>query len=434
MKRITVIVFIGLIFSINFGLSDKWTRVRRYSHDCHVFKFFQVADSCIYALDQYQHTYLIILKSNDRGITWDTVLQETGLYPGFPTTYYDAAAISEDNILIGAAYGQIKKITDNCQNISLIYPNSVHTTSTNMIKNIEMYDSNFGVATSVNPSFLYKTEDGGESWQKLQPPTTAAIWEMKILQDKTILTLAYDTSPEKSSQSCFLSKDCGETWTKHKIRDGIGETSFFNDKIGWGCGGWPNGVGDQSSDIIMKTTDGGKTWIEIYNQENEPVFGLQDIDFYDENFGVAVGQFGKILRTTDGGDSWVQDSADFDIQDGPPVMTVLCTGPNRALCGGWGGEIFLYDGSTDGVEDSAEQLTKLNLFPNPVKSGAKLNFELSQVLAGQAQIFNLQGMLIDSLYFVGNSIYLPNDIAVGTYFLVIESNGEIIAREKFVVE
>lgn len=60
---------------------------------------------------------------------------------------------------------------------------------------------------------------------------------------------------------------------------------------------------------ILKTTDGGNSWEYVYNFE--PYIFLDDIKFYDQLNGLAVGTYddminfnGVVLRTTDGGNTW----------------------------------------------------------------------------------------------------------------------------------
>jgi len=49
---------------------------------------------------------------------------------------------------------------------------------------------------------------------------------------------------------------------------------------------------------IVRTTDGGETWV---TQDSGTTSALNGVSFTDANTGTAVGQNGTILRTTDGG-------------------------------------------------------------------------------------------------------------------------------------
>lgn len=54
---------------------------------------------------------------------------------------------------------------------------------------------------------------------------------------------------------------------------------------------------------ILRTTDGGATWINQRSGSKSWLFG---VDFTDPNHGVAVGNFVTMVRTTDGGASWIE--------------------------------------------------------------------------------------------------------------------------------
>jgi hypothetical protein len=52
---------------------------------------------------------------------------------------------------------------------------------------------------------------------------------------------------------------------------------------------------------ILKTTNTGQTWENIYSGVVED---LWDIEFLDRKTGFAVGDFGRILKSEDGGETW----------------------------------------------------------------------------------------------------------------------------------
>ncbi len=68
---------------------------------------------------------------------------------------------------------------------------------------------------------------------------------------------------------------------------------FINDQVGW----------THSYQDLYKTTNGGQSWQYQYTQN--PMF---QIFFYSENVGwISAWQTGpEILKTTDGGDTWVE--------------------------------------------------------------------------------------------------------------------------------
>ena len=63
-------------------------------------------------------------------------------------------------------------------------------------------------------------------------------------------------------------------------------------------------VGDQGT--ILRTTDGGESWVPETSSSSEMLLGLS---FADASNGTALGQLGTILRTTDGGQTWAREES-----------------------------------------------------------------------------------------------------------------------------
>ena len=113
-------------------------------------------------------------------------------------------------------------------------------------------------------------------------------------------------------------------------------------------------IGDKS--IYLRTRDGGKTWtIRTLKFEDEdadmdmllafedPV--LYDVEFLDANTGYIVGEFGKIYHTTDGGVNWaeqqesIMDDSVLDILDLPTLFDVEFKDQQRGIACGLDGRI-----------------------------------------------------------------------------------------------
>lgn len=90
-------------------------------------------------------------------------------------------------------------------------------------------------------------------------------------------------------------------------------------------------------DTILRTTDGGATWVEQYpGSDMGGIARLIDVSFTDANNGTAVGD-ATILRTTDGGATWVeQDSGNV----GGPLYSVSFTDTNNGTVVGSFGTIL----------------------------------------------------------------------------------------------
>ena len=94
--------------------------------------------------------------------------------------------------------------------------------------------------------------------------------------------------------ACTGLADTGWCWQQPKP-SGNGQTDiyFLDAKTAWS-------VGDLGE--ILKTSDGGNTWVKQYSGLTTP---LRSVRFLDASRGWAIGEFGAVLRTIDGGASWV---------------------------------------------------------------------------------------------------------------------------------
>ena len=157
------------------------------------------------------------------------------------------------------------------------------------ITDIHMFNTSRGIACG-GGGLLYKTENGGITWNIVQSPVTTTLyaitfvdnWNGYIGTDKQVL----------------VTKDGGSTWTKLPITDATGMVKdlYFSDVN--------NGqalVSATSGGQIFKTTDGGITWTKTLQASKD----LLAFSFYSPTKGVATGKdVGTLYYTTDG-NTWV---------------------------------------------------------------------------------------------------------------------------------
>jgi hypothetical protein len=108
------------------------------------------------------------------------------------------------------------------------------------------------------------------------------------------------------------------------------------------------------------------------------------------------------------------------------------------------GQLYIYEKNKPvSVRELPNSKNTISIYPNPLPRSTPLNINLKDVGINsdlQLKIIDINGKLIDE--FLANSTtadmnlqYLPDtNLTSGTYFFVIESNGEVIAKEKLVVE
>ena len=154
--------------------------------------------------------------------------------------------------------------------------------------------------TSMGWSGFGKTTDGGSTWSSPVVVPDVYFFTDIVFKDALhgIILGSTNTSP-----GVWYTSDGGMTWTPSTGADnGVpykgchvsGNTYFLVDNGG----------------RIKKSVNNGQTWTTVYTI---PGGLLTGIDFYDDNTGMACGDYGVIARTTDGGTTWQVQQVGSDI-------------------------------------------------------------------------------------------------------------------------
>ena len=141
-------------------------------------------------------------------------------------------------------------------------------------------------------SILLKTENGGESWQRLRAPSRLELIHIDFANDKRGWIVG-------SEGTILATVDSGETWTKQESATTatIYHVDFRNDKKGLA-------VGERGT--LLRTQDGGASWTVV----PVPVRStLLSVVLVNDDEGWAIGRSGSILRTDSAGAVWVEQES-----------------------------------------------------------------------------------------------------------------------------
>ncbi len=132
---------------------------------------------------------------------------------------------------------------------------------------------------------ILKTTDAGLHWKEIEVPTKGLIFRIFFINKDVGWYLSYE------DMTLYKSSDAGESWeVVSSFSPKYATTICFIDEMNGFAGGYYN---------LLRTTDGGKTWIEDTNVGN--AYSLQ---FLNQNIGFATTHNG-IYTTTNGGNSWL---------------------------------------------------------------------------------------------------------------------------------
>jgi hypothetical protein len=271
------------------------------------------------------------------------------------------------------------------------------------------YDNGFICCTD---SCIYQTIDAGESWNyfgslgeevndielgyDIYNPTGYVCGDngtLGLIEDTSLVVIqsSYSTHFVKISfpdneEKVWLIGDSsvylydGFTFSKQFTSNvKLNSVWFWNQDYGLIVG---------NSGYIAKTTDGGNTWTQKQNPDllNRNLNDVYLISF----FGFIVGDDGLIIETTDAGETWLPNSSQLTTND---LHRVHISGGS----GEWGPGLTVGDNKTallypivvsvDDKPELAENFYLYQNYPNPFNPSTKIKFSIPSVETTRRVVF-----------------------------------------------
>ena len=134
---------------------------------------------------------------------------------------------------------------------------------------------------------IARTSDGGATWTQVPSGTSSPLWGLHFESSTRGWACGQD--------GVVLAWD-GSSWTPQTTGtvEAIYDIHFLDDLNGWAVG---------SNRTILKTTDGGVTWIACSTPPLDTTH-LNSVCFTSLSDGWATGTWGTVLHTSTGGASW----------------------------------------------------------------------------------------------------------------------------------
>ncbi|RJO68998.1 MAG: hypothetical protein C4523_06475 [Myxococcales bacterium] len=162
---------------------------------------------------------------------------------------------------------------------------------------------------------MTKSTDGGSTWERLEPkqPWIPSINFINELQGWYFMNLGTAT---EAAGAVFYTDDGGGSWEKINetpieigiINDRLSNIQFVNEKDGWLL------IGSYEEGCLYRTTDGGHFWEELTSSLSD-VYGM---DFVTETVGYMA-SFTGVYKSVDGGETWslvlAESTLDVDFLD-----------------------------------------------------------------------------------------------------------------------
>jgi photosystem II stability/assembly factor-like uncharacterized protein len=294
-------------------------------------------------------SYSIINKTQDGGISWDTISIEN--------TDLRSIIFTDDNNgwVVGGQNNELFITHTSNSGISWEPQTNINILNAPRLNDVDFVNPEYGFAVG-SFGVLIKTTDGGNSW--------VASWGNI---DPNSFWIHYNLT------GVYFSK-ASNCWV-------VGSSTYF---------GGPR-------TMVAHTTNGGSNWDTLSFPSG---YGSGKIFFINDTDGFIVGQ-SYDYKTTDGGNAWIQIDYPSDILD----MFFLNEGLGWAV--GYNGRIFKYFDPNVGIEDENYFVNPggYNLFqnyPNPFNPSTKIKYSIPPVgtqrtVSVQLKVFDILGNRIATL-------------------------------------
>lgn len=186
------------------------------------------------------------------------------------------------------------------------------------IINIEMIDERNG--WGITEEEIVRTDDGGVTWYNVTPPdlteTGYSVFTFFLNENNAWIQIA-DNNNYPFGGFLYRTQDGGLTWQKFETPFSAGDIEFIDENNGWILADLGVGAGSMAVSVFQ-TNDGGATWNRVYTNDPNlegagdtlPLSGIKvllvPLDMQTAWIGGVVYANGNVylFRTDDGGGTW----------------------------------------------------------------------------------------------------------------------------------
>ncbi len=201
---------------------------------------------------------------------------------------------------------------------------------------IEMMDENYG--WGITETEVVSTNDGGVTWYNVTPPGLSDIGH-SVLPDFLDRSHAWiqtvDPNNYPNGGTLYRTSDGGLTWERFDTPFSAGDMEFMDDNNGWMMADLGVGAGSMAVSVFQ-TNNGGETWNRTYTNDPNlegagdtlPLGGIKvmlvPLDMNTAWIGGVVYSSGStyLFRTEDSGRTWSQVSLIMPAEAQDSEMTI----------------------------------------------------------------------------------------------------------------
>ncbi len=284
---------------------------------------------------------------------------------------------------------------------------------------IRAFDSATVYAAGINGTLL-KTSSGDTTWKKLATNTTKHLFSMFFFNKNSGYAVGDDGVMLRIAAG-------GNQVTKVTTSQTVPlyDIYFKNDDIGFI-------VGYNGRIVRVDRSSGVELFTPIPSGVTTP---LNEVWFANNDVGYIAGEGGVVLKTTDGGQSWLPQHS--GTQNG--LRTLFFRDEYEGWMAGAGVSVLKTENGggaviTPGIAENEKEKYDINLYPNPATTHASIEFELKDRRKVSIITYDLAGRqvgIVADEYRHGPVKYNYNTSALtkGIYLLIIDIDGSRQARK-----
>jgi photosystem II stability/assembly factor-like uncharacterized protein len=261
----------------------------QFEHEGNYFCDIQFLDSLTGYFVMWSYTY----KTVDGGQNWD-LMYNNNFGISFTALYF----INADTGWVAGDYRNISVTYDGGQNWTV--QKSINLNGSYTILDIDFFDARHGCAVGgeISPGhpYILTTSDGGENWTEIFLDGYYSLGSVQFLSQNQVWCSDW-------GDAIYRSDDGGYTWQK-VVSLGVScnhDFHFFNDSAAIAAA--------DCRSYQCLTKDAWQSW-----KENQ-IYGNNVVDYFsfsDDKNGIGVASDGHVLRTRDAGNTWKRLNEQFD--------------------------------------------------------------------------------------------------------------------------
>jgi M6 family metalloprotease-like protein len=351
----------------------------------------------------------IFYRSSDGGNSWSRISKGNRTPSYLQCIDEKTAFIARSNSSIPESYNDIEMTTDggvSWQSRGIIW---------HSLNSIYFIDKDKGFALG-NKGMIFKTSDGGNSWKEQSLDSHYYLNYVYFTDSTTGFIAGSFDNPYPKKNLLLNPEQDPDSEQISTIQNSNVILSVSRVKT---LSGGDTNLNESYSALILKTTNGGETWVRIPVSAD---YALKHIVFYDKNNGVSVGSSEMILITTDGGNNWIAkpngvicslNSACFSDQDNVFI---------GSSCG-----LILKVNLNSSPTFEKTRFTLSNNYPNPFNSQTNIEYSIPEDALVKIKIYDILGREVETILNENKKAgrygisWEPKGLATGIYYYRIEA-------------